>query len=241
MDPSLPESVSPPSNVLLVHRANTTADACQSLCQHEHGNQTAELRVTFSSDGLEKSLHGHQEPAKMGVISVGDVLRAATAERTTGGTGGEPDFTGDVVLDAIADPTDLSEIGVSVSRFCEQWGSNYQLTVCFQSLDALLNHAPPKTVFQFIHVVTNRLSSVNALAHFHLDPSAHDDRIVSTFGSIFEAVVVDDSVRSDVPQATDEDIAELLGEWDDPTDWPTVEATVGKEATDDDVARLLEK
>ncbi|MFP8890881.1 hypothetical protein ACLI4U_14100 [Natrialbaceae archaeon A-CW2] len=240
MDQSIPESVSPPSNVLLVHRSSTTADACQTLCHHEKGSQTAALRVTFSSDTLENSPHGTANPTKIGAISVGDVLRGATTARSTGGTHGEPDFTGDVVFDAITDPTDLSAIGVSVSRFCEQWGSEYQLTVCFQSLDALLNHAPPKTVFQFIHVLTNRLSSVDALAHFHLDPGAHEDRIVSTFGSIFDEVVVDDSVHSDVPQATDEDIAALLGEWDDPTEWATIEPTVGQEATDDDVARVLE-
>ncbi|MCU4754133.1 hypothetical protein OB919_19480 [Halobacteria archaeon AArc-curdl1] len=241
MDPSIPESVSPPSNVLLVHRSSISADACQTLCQHENGSQTAELSVTFSSDALENSPHGNANPAKIGAISVGDVLRGVTAERSTGGAHVGPDFTGDIVFDAITDPTDLSTIGVSVSRFCEQWGSDYQLTVCFQSLDALLNHAPPKTVFQFVHVLTNRLSSVDALAHFHLDPSAHDDRIVSTFGSIFDEVVVDDSAHSDVPQATDEDIAALLGEWDDPTEWPTIELTVGQEATDDDVARVLEK
>ncbi|MFP9192374.1 DUF7504 family protein [Natronosalvus vescus] len=232
MEPSLPESVDAPSNVLLVHRTHRAAPACQELCTS--CVDAAELRVTFADTEPTRGPIASDGPAKLGIVSVGDVLRATE-------TAAGPDYTAPFVVDAIDDPTDLSTLGVKISEFCEHWGDDYQITVCFHSLDMLLRHATPKTVFQFVYVLTNRLSSVGALAHFHLDPTAHDDRIVSTFGSIFDDVVVDESVQVDLPEATDEEVASLLEEWDDSDDdaWDTTAAQVSQEATDDDIARLL--
>jgi len=100
----------------------------------------------------------------------------------------------------VTDPTDLSAIGVAVSRFCKHWDeTGGEITVCFDSLDALLRHSSPKEVFQFAHVLTNRLSSVDAYAHFHFDPTRHEDRVVSTFGTVFDAVVADDDTDEVAP------------------------------------------
>ena len=231
MDLCTPEAIDPPANVLVVHPSDGTSEACE--CLSRPSNEVAELRVTFS-DELPHRPTDEDAPNKFGVISVGDVLRAARADSG-------PDFSAPVAVDAIEDPTDLSAIGVSISRFCEFWGQGpEQIVVCFDSIDALLRGSEPKTVFEFCYMLNTRLSSVDAVAHFHLDPARHEDRIVATFGRIFDELVADDVSQDPTPEATDEDVARVLEEWDRDLNAEVTHSN-GRftEATDEDVARLF--
>ncbi|MFB1063351.1 hypothetical protein [Natrinema sp. H-ect4] len=229
MDTTTPAAIDPPANVLLVHSRRASPNACEELCYHD--SDTAHLAVTFADEEPdcpdEDAIDG-----PLGQLTIGDVL-------TDAGDESEPDFTRPVVTDSVTDPTDLSAIGVAVSRFCKHWDeTGGEITVCFDSLDALLRHSSPKEVFQFAHVLTNRLSSVDAYAHFHFDPTRHEDRVVSTFGTVFDAVVADDDTDESLPEATDQDVAALLAEWDEASTIDTGSDAV-TEATDEDIARLL--
>ncbi|MCU4741138.1 DUF7504 family protein [Natronoglomus mannanivorans] len=256
MEPTTPDTIEPPANVLLVHAGCSEPDACQPLLESDEA--TAELRVSFSNERTDRT-RGGETPAKLGLLSIGDVLRSASSDagssqsytgpaRNTG-----PDFGGPIAIDAVDDPQDLASIGLSISRFCEHWAADdgvERITVCFRSLDTALGYTSPKTVFQFVHVLTSRLSSVGATAHFHFDPTTYDDRIVATFGSIFDEVVCDDSVGNSLPEATDDEVAAVLEEWGEDVETPTEPADGGgfetpvaprSEATDEDIARLLEQ
>ena len=233
MEPEIPAAIDPPANVLLVHTNDCETAACDDLC-HDTG-ASAEFRISFADNQPERPAP-EDVAGKLGLVTVGDVLITDTAESAS-------DFDESVVVDSVRDPTDLSAIGVAVSRFCKHW-SDEQLTVCFDSLDALLGHTPPKDVFQFAHVLTNRLSSVDAYAHFHFDPTRHDDRVVSTFGTIFDAVVADETTEESLPEATDEQVADLLAAWNDGADDESdggfeFDASPSTEATDEDIARIL--
>ncbi|SEQ86872.1 DUF7504 family protein [Natrinema salaciae] len=232
MEPITPAAIDPPANVLLVHPSSDEPAACKQLC-HDGGG-TARLTVTFADETPERP-DPDTIDGRCGLLTIGDVL-SDTGEDT------EPDFAEPVVADSVADPTDLSEIGVTISRFCKHWAeSDEDVTVCFDSLDALLRHTSPKDVFQFTHVLTNRLSSVEAYAHFHFDPTRHEDRVVSTFGTIFDDVVADDTDDS-LPEATDDEVAALLAEWDDePAFDLDPDAASNSEATDEDIAQVLGK
>ncbi len=256
MEPTTPDAIDPPANVLLVHSECDEPGACQHL--RDSGAETAELRVTFSNDPADRT-RGDETPAELGLISIGDILRSAGAdtEAETGPTADTgPDFggPGPVTVDTVDDPRDLSAIGLSISCFCEHWASNDEIdriTVCFRSLDTAISYTSSKDVFQFAHILANRLSSVGATAHFHFDPTTYDDRIVATFGSIFDEVVCDDSIGNSLPEATDDEVAAVLEEWGEDvsansssssnseTDFETP-TTPPSEATDEDIARLLE-
>ncbi|GGL64608.1 hypothetical protein GCM10009039_23180 [Halocalculus aciditolerans] len=43
--------------------------------------------------------------------------------------------------------------------------------------------------FQFLHVMTVKLSREGAVAHYHLDPDAHDKQTVGTLTQLFDAVL----------------------------------------------------
>ncbi len=226
MTTTIPDAIDPPANVLLVQSSRAEPDACSALCDVE--GQTATLAVTFTDDRIERPYPAADE--MLGVLVIGDVLTAHSDGF---------DRAGPIVTDAVADPTDLAAIGVAISRFCERWDDE-QLTVCFNSLDALLCHTSPKDVFQFTHVLTARLSAIGAAAHVHFDPTGHEDRLVSTFATIFDDVVADAATRDSLPEATDEDVAALLAEWDHQpsTDADRSSGSV-TEATDEVIATLL--
>lgn len=229
MDTTMPAAIDPPANVLLVHSERAAPNACGELCYDD--SHTAHLAVTFADEEPDCPDKGAID-GPLGQLTIGDMLTDAVDES-------EPDFTRPIVTDSVTDPTDLSAIGVSISRFCKHWDdAGEEITVCFDALDPLLRHTSPKAVFQFTHVLANRLSSVDAYAHFHFDPTRHEDRVVSTFGTIFDVVVADDETDESLPEATDEDVAALLAEWDEAA--TTGAGSNGEtEATDDDVARLL--
>ncbi|MFD1565489.1 hypothetical protein ACFR99_18290 [Haloarchaeobius amylolyticus] len=221
--PTTPAAVDPPALVLLVHASDTVPDACEELC----GGETAHLSVTFADE--EPSCPTEEEiSGRFGQLTIGNVLADDSA----------PDFTQSVVTETVPDPTDLTAIGIAVSRFCKHWGDTDEgLTVCFDSLDALLRHTPPADVFQFTHVLANRFASVDAHAHVHFDPTHHEDRVVSAFSVLFDAVVAADCDEP-LPEATDEDVASMLAEWTD-TALIDSEQDAISEATDEEIERLL--
>ncbi|WP_222915023.1 hypothetical protein [Natrinema sp. SYSU A 869] len=233
MEPSTPAAIDPPANVLLVHPRHEEPATCEDLC-HDSGG-TAHLTVTFADEEPDRP-DAETVDGTLGLLTVGNVPTGDDAESV-------PNFTEPIVTDTVTDPTDLSEIGVSISRFCKYWAEDGEdITVCVDSLDALLRHASPEDVFQFAHVLTNRLSSVDSYAHCHFDPTRHEDRVVSTFGTIFDDVVADaDGTDDSNGEATDEDVASLLAEWEgEPTELESGSDPV-TEATDEEIAQTLGK
>jgi len=222
-------------------------ETCTSCLDQGDPNRRAELTVTYPSESADDGGfgdHGRAQPAKNGLISVGDTMRSAAATETTGA-----DFTGAVAQDAIADPTNLQRLGTSVSEFCQRWDDqDYEIRVCFDSLSALLEHTSPEVVFQFCHVLTKRLESVDADAHFHLDPSRHDDGTVATFQSIFDETIGETTQAEerdvDYEEASDGDIAALAEDWTEEASYSIVGDTDDRpenvsEATDDDIEQML--
>ncbi len=225
METTPPAEIEPPANVLVVQSLRNGSTDCHGL-YHETG--TATLTITFDDTQIEQPFPVTDET--LGFLVIGDVL----SESENGFETVSP-----IMTESIADPTDLAAIGVAVSRFCKHWDEEAALTVCFDSLDNLLRHTAPKTVFQFTHVLLNRLAGVDAYAHFHFDPTHHDDRVASTFGTIFDAVVTDDTTRNSLPQATDDEVAALLSEWDEDSIDDELASSSVTEATDEEIANLL--
>ncbi|WP_435360176.1 DUF7504 family protein [Haloarchaeobius sp. DFWS5] len=218
---------------------------CKDLLEKIPANSRAELTVSLPKAQAEKTGFGSlsaSQPAKKGIISVGDVLRSAAQ--------GGPDFGAPVPMDAVTEPGDLQGIGTSISRFCERWDADgYDIVVCFDSLSELLEHAGTEVVFQFCHVLNSRLSSVDALAHFHLEPDQHDDQTVATFQSIFDTTIgetTDAPVIEEFAEATDGDIAALADSWGEEANYSIVgDGEYSRpdeivEASDEDIAKLLD-
>jgi hypothetical protein len=248
-----PSSVEEATDVLLLDPTDgpdAPDGTCGTLLDDEV-HRVGELRIVFGDDGRDvgPASGTGRNPARHGLIAVGDEVRSATA--TDG-----PDFSGAIAVDAVPDPGDLQRISLSVSEFIERWDHLDRIVLCFDSLTDLLDHNQPDAAFRFVHILTNRLDSADAVAHYHLDPTAHDETVADTFGSIFDTVERVEStdkspVRDDesFEEATDEEILERLDDLDEEESFVVVEAegrpsASGRnvdEASDEDIARALER
>lgn len=134
----------------------------------------------------------HQAPARMGMVSVNDSVRSAT--EATGATSGIRHPIDTLSLATVPSATDLAGIGLTVSDYLSDWhGDGNRIVVCFDSLTPIVDQVPPELAFRFIHTLTAQFRRVDALAHFHLDPDAHDEATVKTLLPLFDAVIeVDD-------------------------------------------------
>ena len=134
-----------------------------------------------------RSRAGNESPAKVGFVTVGDTTRSAASTATTGApTPGGPD---EITVRTVSNTGNLTDIGIEVSRFLAEWdGDGNRTVVCFDSLTTLLQYVDLQRVFRFLHVVTGRVRATEGLAHYHLDPTAHDERTINTLKTLFDGL-----------------------------------------------------
>jgi len=208
---------------------------CDELMDVAQASDRAELFVTFPTDPTDRvgftALGMGRQPAKRGVVVVGD---------TVGGHSSDPDYTEPLAEDYVTSASDLRGLGQSISQFCQAWNDQgYDIGVCIDGLHDLLATNDAEPVFQFFHVLTNRLEAVGATTHVHVDPDRVPQRTRLTFEQLFdetrhEEVELDGLIPSGSDRASDADVANAVG--DDGSDH---QRRSTNEANDDDIADAL--
>lgn len=123
-----------------------------------------------------------EEPAELGVVSVGAATRSATAVSSQGSS--------QIGVTTVEDPGNLTRIGVTVNEHLVEWSGNDNRTVvCGGSLTAMLQWNEFPVVFKFLHVFLRRLRSAEALTHFHLNPDAHTPKTINQLSALFDEVI----------------------------------------------------
>jgi hypothetical protein len=230
------ERTVPEKAVLLVDETLDDEDGehCDDLMNVAESSARAELFVTFATDATDRIGFGAvgmgRQPAKRGIVVVGDTMGARD----------DPDFTDPLAEASVASAADLRDLGQTISGFCRAWhDQGHEIGVCFDGLGDLLDANDPEPVFQFLHVLTNRLESVGATTHVHVDPDRVPERTRLTFEQLFddtvhEEVELDGLIPTSSGRASDDEVAEAVG---DDGDSPTKRST--SEASDDDIADAL--
>jgi hypothetical protein len=188
MSDAVVETATDHTNVLLLGRTmdETVSRVHGELLTGQGLASTRVLTVTFQSP--RRLLRTWQQqigsgPVELGIVAVSETLSGDPDEQIPDGT------TENVSVQAVS-PTDLTGLGIVLSDFLGSWSTESEdVTVCFDSLTDLLQYSDTRTVFRFLRIATRRLELVDANAHFHLDPSAHDEQTVATLRSAFDAVV----------------------------------------------------
>ena len=122
------------------------------------------------------------------MVSVEDSTRSVAAD--TGGDGGLSLPGPDAPIETVSSPNDLTGLGIRITEFLSDWADNDNRTVvCFDSLTALLQYVELDTAYEFLHIITGRMASTDAFAHFHMDPDAHDEQTVEIVTGLMDAVV----------------------------------------------------
>jgi hypothetical protein len=156
--------------------AGGESEACTDLLVPPESSQASVLWVTFRRDPtacLDQWLDATGDPPReAAVIVVGE------------GADSAPD---DVTVESIPNPNDLTGLGIQIGQLLSEWDG--EVVVCFDSLTAMLQYVDAETAYEFLHAITGQFYAADARAHFHIDPSAHDERTVAAITSLFDAVV----------------------------------------------------
>ena len=189
---SILERIGDASTVLLLAPSLDSCedDACLDLLTVTDPAQENVLSITFTQSATERvqlwDEYIEERPAQTGIISIGEMMRSTTADTSTT----IQQSAGPLVIETVSDPSDLTDLGMTISSFLSEWDTNDNQTVaCFHSITSLLQYADVQRVFRFLHVLTGKFDSSEVVAHYHMDPSAHDQQTISTLTPLFDAIV----------------------------------------------------
>lgn len=180
------------NNVLLLAPSfdGCADDACVDLLSVDPPGGENVLFVTFVQSPDERLLRWRSRrdaaaPARIGFVDAGDSTRSAAVTST--GTGGPADT---VSVRTVSNAGDLTHLGIQLSTYLSEWEDDPNRTVvCFHSLSTLLQYADLERIFRFLHAITGRIRSADAVAHYHMDPSAHDAKTLNTLTTLFDGIV----------------------------------------------------
>jgi hypothetical protein len=164
-------------------------ETCTRLLSYPESDGECLLFVTLADapdDRLAawRAHDGREEPEEVGFIAAGGTIRSAAAE-TAAVDFPDPRTT----IRTLSNPGDLTGLGLQTTEFLSAWeDGDRPIAVCFHSLTTLLQYVETQQVFRFLHVLTGRVGAVDARAHYHIDPSAHDERTINTLKPLFDAI-----------------------------------------------------
>ncbi|PSQ28515.1 hypothetical protein BRD06_04045 [Halobacteriales archaeon QS_9_67_15] len=174
--------------------ADEESSACADLSTLGPPERTNVVAVTTTDSPLERRAiwdrHVERAPARMAVVSVETDTRSPQSgvepvrnERVTQARFGR--------VETVSSPTDLTELGLRITEVLSEWrddANDRRTVLCFHSLTALLQSVPVERLFKFVHVLANLPLTEDVTAHYHLDPTVHDEVTVRTLAELFDVV-----------------------------------------------------
>ncbi|MGQ4554940.1 DUF7504 family protein [Halobellus sp. GM3] len=206
--------LAPGTNVLVLAPTDCGHDeaACNALltaavpgadASDAHATGTAEATAGFErtnvlgvdldpegTDPLDRWDFEPGDPAETTLITVEGFTRSSATQAVGNLPDGDRsggDHSAPIRVDPVVGPGELQSIGMQINRWISAWeDSDRQSVVCFHSVSDVLEVADLERVFRFLHLLTGWLSSKGAVAHFHLDPRAHDEQTINTLRPLFD-------------------------------------------------------
>ena len=121
---------------------------------------------------------------------------------------------------SVGSPGDLTGIGIEYSGQYEQvYARGYDTvrTGIYTLTPLVVYSEDVRPVFRFVNTVTSRIRTADGLGVCAIDPSAHDERVVTSVAQPFDA-------RIDVREAGGDIELRVQGLPDQPSEWTTVPA-----------------
>lgn len=194
---SLPSSVDPPAgNFLYLSLDPPTGRSCFEPFERVGPDATSLVLVTRSPDDTLR--HWRQvhadSPADLSIVSISDQARSvATRDSATGTPTADGIWT-------VSHPGDLTGIGIALTQIlAEQTNSDLRLVVCFEALGAVLQYAPVKPAYRFLHQLTTQLGRADAIGHFHVGRYQFGDGPGSRIRPLFDGVIEPETTEQGWP------------------------------------------
>ncbi|WP_135366270.1 DUF7504 family protein [Halosimplex halophilum] len=131
-------------------------------------------------------------PTRMRIVTVD---ASAPSKGSQGGGADAPDDPGgegdtDRAVERVNSPHNLTRLGVRVTGCLDEWDDAPEtVAVCFQSLTTLLQYVDVDNAVGFLDAVTDRCAATDAVAHYHIDPKAHDEQTIAKLSAVFDTVL----------------------------------------------------
>lgn len=178
------------TSILLVAPASEPADgrACVDLLTFDEPRRENVLSVTFSQTPAERLALWKREvdgtmPNRAAVVD-------GCGSSTAAGRAAIVEEVPELSVDVLSDTAGPMELALIVGQYLGEWAEDSERTLaCFHSLSDLLDSFARGEVVQLINALDARFDAADAVAHYHLDPDAHDDATVSEIRPLFDAVV----------------------------------------------------
>lgn len=138
-----------------------------------------EAAVLVSTEGTTGSFGRRFDDEKnVGLVTCGPVPDDVVAD-------------GGIVASSVANPGDLTGLGIQFSKVADAVSvSGGSLRVGVESISTILMYATdPRAAFRFVHAFTGRVTTMDALGLFTVDPGVHDDRTLGMIRGPFDAIV----------------------------------------------------
>lgn len=193
-------SVSAPANVLLLAPALSDAtDTCPTVGARDGSGRVESLLLVLLHGALGPRLDVWRRrgglPESVSVVSC-EGTRSAAAATTSTTTMPTPDGGEAIPVTSVSSPENLATIGRSMDRWLAAAAGGHP-HVCFDSLTTLLQYVDVRPTYRYLHALLPRLTTGGALAHFHMDPSANDERTNAIVRSLFDATFRYDEAADD--------------------------------------------
>jgi hypothetical protein len=178
----VPDSPAPGTNVIVLapSLSDEKRTACLDLLEAGPVGRLDVLHVTYSgapADLVDQWRDHHGElPGRMGIVVVGD-----QPGQHPGG-----DSVPENVFVTTANPNDITGLGMRLNNYLNDHDEDSRLVVCFDSMTEMLQFAELQPVFKFLHMFAGQLREADAVAHFHIDPGAHDTQTISRLKPLFD-------------------------------------------------------
>lgn len=194
--PKIQSIIDAGDNVLLLCPAFEPAEesACMDLLTLSEPANENVLCVSFMRSlgnlRAEWDQHVGSAPSDAAVVNVAAETRSTrTADMTSVESTADTTFTPRV--EQVTTPSDLTTLGVRITDCVADWDTQEntrQTVACFESITTLLQYADRERTFKFLHVLTDHFESVDATAHYHLEPTVPDEETLDMLVGLFDVV-----------------------------------------------------
>jgi hypothetical protein len=149
-------------------------DRCADLLAVDQANRVKVLLITITTAPRTRVRTVDSvlddDPEEIAVITTDPDAGSRAGDQT-------PSVPGASSVTTNRNPGDLTGLGVSImDRFSDWEDDDAAVSVCLDSITPLLQYNTLDEVFHFLRIVTDEVESAGAVAHYHLDPAAHDEQ-----------------------------------------------------------------
>ena len=147
------------------------------------------LHIDFIKSPRERTTYWAEDAptrlSALGILNIETYTRSTATETTP-----EPAHQLDVTVETVSSPDNLTQLGIGITKCLDQWtDGDEEIRVCFHSVSAMIHYTSVSAVFQFLNVLRTQLAKRGATGHVHIDPNAHDDRVITQLKPLFDALV----------------------------------------------------